>query len=216
VSLTHAPSETKVPDVTVVLPCYNERDHVELEIKRIKAALEEAGMTYELICVDDGSTDGTRDILQATPGGPHHLAAPQPGRRHRQADWHPGRLGAVVVWTDADMTYPNDRIPSSPPSWTTPGTRWWGPARPRPAPTGWPGCRPSARSASWPPTDRHRDPRPELGAAGLQAQCGRAVPAATRRATPWSTCPRGVYCTRTPGAFPNCWSPIEYSGLRRC
>ena len=45
---TLAPGGTEVPDVTVVLPCYNERDHVELEIKRIKAALEEAGMTYEL------------------------------------------------------------------------------------------------------------------------------------------------------------------------
>ena len=55
-------------DVTVVLPCYNERDHVELEIKRIKAALDEAGLRYELICVDDGSTDGTREILEATPG----------------------------------------------------------------------------------------------------------------------------------------------------
>ncbi|HVG65305.1 MAG TPA: glycosyltransferase, partial [Actinomycetota bacterium] len=48
------------PDVSVVLPCFNERDHVELEIKRIRAALEGAGLAYELICVDDGSTDGTR------------------------------------------------------------------------------------------------------------------------------------------------------------
>ena len=31
------------PDVSVVLPCYNERDHVELEVKRIRAALEAAG-----------------------------------------------------------------------------------------------------------------------------------------------------------------------------
>ena len=36
------PSEvaTASLDVGVVLPCYNERDHVELEIKRIKATLE--------------------------------------------------------------------------------------------------------------------------------------------------------------------------------
>ena len=47
------------PDVSAVLPCYNERDHIELEIKRIRAALEDAGLTFELICVDDGSTDGT-------------------------------------------------------------------------------------------------------------------------------------------------------------
>jgi glycosyltransferase involved in cell wall biosynthesis len=58
VSLAQASLET-VPDVSVVLPCYNERDHIEQEIKRIKAALEEAGMRYELICVDDGSVDGT-------------------------------------------------------------------------------------------------------------------------------------------------------------
>jgi hypothetical protein len=31
------------PDVTVVLPCFNEREHVELEIKRIRAALEGRG-----------------------------------------------------------------------------------------------------------------------------------------------------------------------------
>jgi len=54
--------------VSVVLPCYNERDHVELEIKRISAALHEAGLSYELICVDDGSTDGTRELLETTPG----------------------------------------------------------------------------------------------------------------------------------------------------
>ena len=51
------------PDVSVVLPCFNERDHVALEVKRIRAALEAAGLSYELICVDDGSTDGTREVL---------------------------------------------------------------------------------------------------------------------------------------------------------
>ena len=62
------PTIAKVPDVTVVLPCYNERDHVELEVKRIRAALEAAGMSYELLCIDDGSTDGTREVLQGIEG----------------------------------------------------------------------------------------------------------------------------------------------------
>src|SRR6266540_4067222 len=60
-------TEPAPPDVSVVLPCYNERDHVEQEIKRIRASLESAGMTYELICVDDGSTDGTREVLKQIP-----------------------------------------------------------------------------------------------------------------------------------------------------
>jgi polyisoprenyl-phosphate glycosyltransferase len=55
-------------DVSVVLPCFNERDHIELELKRIRATLEGAGLAYELICVDDGSSDGTRELLEATPG----------------------------------------------------------------------------------------------------------------------------------------------------
>ena len=98
-------------DVSVVLPCYNERDHVELEIKRIRAALEGAGLTYELICVDDGSTDGTREVLQSL-GGVRAILLPrnQGSGTARRIGTQQAR-GRVVVWTDADMTYPNDRIP---------------------------------------------------------------------------------------------------------
>jgi glycosyltransferase involved in cell wall biosynthesis len=111
VSLTHSPSATGVPDVTVVLPCFNERDHVELEVKRIRAALEAAGTSYELICVDDGSTDGTGDLLQTIPGIrvirlPRNQGSGTARRIGTQA-----ASGRVVVWTDADLTYPNQRIP---------------------------------------------------------------------------------------------------------
>jgi glycosyltransferase involved in cell wall biosynthesis len=111
VSLTQAPSGTEVPDVTVVLPCFNERDHVELEIKRIRAALEEAAMTYELICVDDGSTDGTREILQAVPGIRTILLPRNQGSGTARRIGTQQARGGVVVWTDADLTYPNERIP---------------------------------------------------------------------------------------------------------
>jgi glycosyltransferase involved in cell wall biosynthesis len=97
--------------VSVVLPCYNERDHVELEIKRISAALQEAGLSYELICVDDGSTDGTRDILAATRGIRAILLPRNQGSGTARRIGTQQARGQVVVWTDADMTYPNDRIP---------------------------------------------------------------------------------------------------------
>jgi glycosyltransferase involved in cell wall biosynthesis len=98
-------------EVSVVLPCFNERDHIELEVKRIRAALEAAGMSYELICVDDGSTDGTREVLQHL-GGIRSILLPRnqgSGTARRIGTQH--ARGQVVVWTDADMTYPNDRIP---------------------------------------------------------------------------------------------------------
>ena len=102
---------TDEPDVSVVLPCYNERDHVELEIKRIRAALDAAGMRHEVICVDDGSTDGTREVLQSI-GGIRTILLPrnQGSGTARRIGTQQAR-GRVVVWTDADLTYPNERIP---------------------------------------------------------------------------------------------------------
>jgi polyisoprenyl-phosphate glycosyltransferase len=99
------------PQVTVVLPCYNERDHVEQEVKRIRAALEAAGMSYELLCVDDGSTDGTREVLQSIPGIRTILFPRNQGSGTARRIGTQEARGDVVVWTDADMTYPNELIP---------------------------------------------------------------------------------------------------------
>ncbi|MHB8626687.1 MAG: glycosyltransferase family 2 protein [Aggregatilineales bacterium] len=45
--------------MSVVIPCYNERATIE----EVVEAIREGGMAHEIIIVDDGSTDGTRDIL---------------------------------------------------------------------------------------------------------------------------------------------------------
>lgn len=105
------PATEDVFDVSVVLPCYNERDHVELEVKRIRAALDAAGMRHEIICVDDGSTDGTREVLQAIPGIRSILLPRNQGSGTARRIGTQQARGGVVVWTDADMTYPNERIP---------------------------------------------------------------------------------------------------------
>jgi hypothetical protein len=73
VSLTHAPGATEVPEVSVVLACCNERDHVGLEVKRIRGALEEAGLSDELPC-NQGSgmarRIGTQQARGRVVGGP--------------------------------------------------------------------------------------------------------------------------------------------------
>jgi polyisoprenyl-phosphate glycosyltransferase len=104
-------SAPSAPEVSVVLPCYNERNHVELEVKRIRAALDAAGMSYELICVDDGSTDGTREVLQTIPGIRAILLPRNQGSGTARRIGTQQARGRVVVWTDADMTYPNELIP---------------------------------------------------------------------------------------------------------
>jgi glycosyltransferase involved in cell wall biosynthesis len=49
-------------DLSVVVPLYNEEASVELLYTSISAALENAGLAYEVLFVDDGSSDSTLDI----------------------------------------------------------------------------------------------------------------------------------------------------------
>ena len=54
-----SPGVTTTPHVTIVLPCYNEQDHVIDEVERICKAMDASGHSYELLAVDDCSTDQT-------------------------------------------------------------------------------------------------------------------------------------------------------------
>src|SRR4051794_24883751 len=64
-------------DVTVVLPCYNEQDHVLAELERITAALEASPFTYEILAIDDKSTDDTLRLLnEAETRFPHLRVMP--------------------------------------------------------------------------------------------------------------------------------------------
>jgi glycosyltransferase involved in cell wall biosynthesis len=104
-----------VPDVTVVLPCYNEGEHVLAEIDRLTATLRESEFAYELLCIDDASTDDTLEVLRGAARTHPHVRV-LPFRRNggsgtaRRIGTQQAR-GRYVVWTDADMTYENERIP---------------------------------------------------------------------------------------------------------
>jgi len=103
------------PYVTIVLPCYNEEGHVIAEVERITAAMEASGYSYELMCVNDASTDDTlAKLYEAAPRFPKMEVV----NFHRNGGSGTVRRigtqrarGEIVVWTDADMTYPNERIP---------------------------------------------------------------------------------------------------------
>jgi glycosyltransferase involved in cell wall biosynthesis len=107
-------AESRV-DVTVVLPCYNEQDHVLLEIARVSRALDESEFSYELLVIDDASTDNTLEVLQKAQAEYPNMRL-EPFQRNggtgtaRRIGTQIAR-GEIVVWTDADMTYPNERIP---------------------------------------------------------------------------------------------------------
>ena len=98
-------------DVSVVLPVYNERGHLRAEIDRVRAALEASPYTFEIIVVDDGSDDGSEQDLPLIDGIRLIRHSKNRGSGTARRTGTTAARGRVVVWTDVDMTYPNDLIP---------------------------------------------------------------------------------------------------------
>jgi polyisoprenyl-phosphate glycosyltransferase len=98
-------------DVTVVLPVHNEKGHVRTEIDRIRAALEASPFSFEIVVVDDGSDDGSGEQLRRIEGIRLIRFAQNRGSGSACKAGTRAARGRVVVWSDADMTYPNDEIP---------------------------------------------------------------------------------------------------------
>ena len=115
--MSPAAARSRPVDVTIVLPCYNEVGHVIEELDRITESMEASGLSYDLDVYDDCSSDGTRELLAEV-----YKAQKYPRMRYfpRQRNGGSGTIrrigtqdarGTLVAWTDADMTYPNERIP---------------------------------------------------------------------------------------------------------
>jgi polyisoprenyl-phosphate glycosyltransferase len=103
------------PYVSIILPCYNEQDHVTAEVERVCAAMDSSEYEYELLAFDDASTDDTLARLhEAALRFPHlqivHFYRNGGSGTVRRIGTQRAR-GQIVVWTDADMSYPNERIP---------------------------------------------------------------------------------------------------------
>lgn len=94
------------------MPAYNEERGIEGVVERL-AGLE-LGVPVELIVVDDGSRDGTADVLaRIAPRYPQLRVVRHPENKGYGAALKTGfarATHAVVVITDADGTYPEDRI----------------------------------------------------------------------------------------------------------
>jgi hypothetical protein len=104
------PSEESVPYVSIILPCYNEEGHVTAEVERICAAMDTSGYSYEVLAIDDASTDQTLACLcEAASRFPNlevvHFHRNGGSGVVRRIGTERAR-GQIFVWTDADMTDP--------------------------------------------------------------------------------------------------------------
>ncbi|MBE9138204.1 glycosyltransferase family 2 protein [Nodosilinea sp. LEGE 07088] len=112
-SSIHPPASSVLPqeiapiDISVVVPIYNEYDSLPALVEAVTAVLTPLGRPWELICIDDGSTDGSSDRLR-------ELTQPYPqlravilrrnyGQTAAMAAGFDLARGPVVVTMDGDL-----------------------------------------------------------------------------------------------------------------
>lgn len=99
-------------ELSIIIPIYNEEKSITATIDEIKKTLTNAGIRGEIIAVNDGSTDGSLQLLKRIEGitvvshsqNKGYGASLKTGIRMARAP--------AVCITDADGTYPNHMIPA--------------------------------------------------------------------------------------------------------
>ncbi|MBS9433462.1 MULTISPECIES: undecaprenyl-phosphate 4-deoxy-4-formamido-L-arabinose transferase [Photorhabdus] len=106
----------QIKKVSVVIPVYNEEESLPLLLERTLAACKQLTQEYELILVDDGSSDRSAEILiQAAEQYENHIVAILLNRNYGQ---HSAIMagfnqvnGDLIITLDADLQNPPEEIP---------------------------------------------------------------------------------------------------------
>lgn len=97
--------------LSVVIPCYNERPTIETVVEAVRAG---PVTDVEIIIVDDGSTDGTKELLEGKPPGWVEKLVLHERNRGKGAALRAGfqaATGDFVVVQDADLEYDPKEYP---------------------------------------------------------------------------------------------------------
>jgi glycosyltransferase involved in cell wall biosynthesis len=107
------PPETQADQgVSIIIPAYNEEKAIEPVLSALRETMSASGMDHEILVIDDGSSDRTGDIAGAI-GAPVKVVSHDINRGYGAAlktGIRAARFPLICI-TDADGTYPNDRIP---------------------------------------------------------------------------------------------------------
>ena len=106
---------TTEPQISVIAPCYDERENLRPLVDAIRGALDPVGLTYEIVLVDDGSHDQTWDALRELGRADHRVRALRFAVNCGQsaALWAGTQAarGKILVTLDADLQNPPADIP---------------------------------------------------------------------------------------------------------
>jgi glycosyltransferase involved in cell wall biosynthesis len=97
--------------ISIIIPAYNEQEGIGATLTRLYETMDAAPYQYEVIVVNDGSTDGTADEVRKFP---RTILVSHARNRGSGASTNTGvrhARGEICVMTDADGTYPVQDIP---------------------------------------------------------------------------------------------------------
>src|ERR1700738_3409337 len=98
------------PQLSIVIPAYNESARIEQTLDRVMSCVVKQGWDAEVLVVDDGSKDGTPQIVERwMKRSPRLHLVQNPGNRGKGYSVRNGLLqaaGDIVMFTDADLSAP--------------------------------------------------------------------------------------------------------------
>ncbi len=98
-----------MPEFSVIIPAYNEEKTIEKAIAETQQVFEELGKSFEIIIVDDGSTDGTAYIVENLVGANIFLPLRLIKQSHNQGKGAAVKTGVMaalgewILFLDADL-----------------------------------------------------------------------------------------------------------------
>jgi glycosyltransferase involved in cell wall biosynthesis len=104
-----------LPDLSIVIPIYDEEDNIPSLYARLIAVLAEMGLRYEIVFVDDGSQDGSLELMRGLAAGDTHVVLVELARNFGQQVAITAGLdyagGSAVITMDADLQDPPEVLP---------------------------------------------------------------------------------------------------------
>ncbi len=112
---------TQAPDLSLLIPIFNEADVVPLLLKELYQVLNRVSLTWEIVFIDDGSTDQTLNLLQSYSNTDERIVIVELSRNFgKEAALTAGFdicRGRAAIPMDADLQDPPDLIPDLVDKW---------------------------------------------------------------------------------------------------